>query len=125
MYEIIREPYRINKNDTLKEFVERYEKDPANQITIDQLCFFRLLTASHFELADRPVSTHIVVSSNVFFPTGASLVDEDGHEFRVISREFTSCFAPAMAPYHIKTASYVLNGPAEKIGEYLAIVSAG
>lgn len=121
MYKIIREPYRTSPQDSRKEYVQRYELDPYKEISIGHLHFYRILQASRVDISTLQFSTFILVHTDFHLEVGASLVDEAGHQYVVRAKEHFCCFEPDLLPYHLKTASYLLEGDAEVIGEYLAI----
>ncbi|MBQ7850015.1 MAG: hypothetical protein IJ343_09860 [Clostridia bacterium] len=121
MHKIIREPYRTSPSDSLKEYVQRYELDPHNEVNIGHLHFYRILQASRVDISALQFSTFILVHTDFHLKVGVSLVDEAGHQYFVRAREHFCCFDPDLLPYQLKTASYLLEGDAEVIGEYLAI----
>ena len=121
MYKIIREPYRMDASDYNKEFVQRYECDPCKEVIIDQLHFYRILQASYADIFALPFSTIILVHADFCPVIGDRLVDERGNQYVVRAREHFCCFEPDLLPYVSKVASFLLEGDAEIIGEYLAI----
>lgn len=76
-FRIYKEPYKQNEKDTLKEYIQRFLKDPEREIEIDGRVYHKVIMLEKVTIQSRGVFVLVILSTSIRAHIGDILIGEN------------------------------------------------
>lgn len=117
-FEIIYDPYRVNKDDTFDDLLQRYIEDGKKSIIKNEAVFFH-----SFQIIKTTVKGHhliVALDNQMKLAIGNKVIDDHNNVYEVIGFEMVRFVTGTFPDWYTIISFVVLQGNAEKIGTYFS-----
>lgn len=110
-------PYKLNDNDTMNDWYQRYKADDAAKIEKDGKTYYRIISKWRVTSGDKQFVL-CNVDSKVFVLGQKKYMDENGNTFECVTFVWVH-FSGEIPDWYTEAPPYEFSGNIEAMGEYL------
>ena len=119
-FRVVKEPYKQDDGDSLKEYIQRFLADPEREVEIDNRVYHKVIMLCELGIRTRGVFILVTLSTKITARIGDGFIDENGRTYAIKGVEMIR-YASDMYPECLETVTFSISGDFEIMGDYLAV----